>query len=46
MLKHLTKLISKHKLLEPIFNALHNDKNMRTKDGQAFAQNIEKSNFG
>ncbi len=28
-------------LFEPIFNALHNDKNIRPKNGQEFADNIE-----
>lgn len=34
------------KLFEPIFNALHNDKSMRPKNGQEFAQQIEEAITG
>jgi hypothetical protein len=31
------------KLFEPIFNALHNDKTVRPKDGNEFFQQIEQA---
>jgi serine/threonine-protein kinase len=34
------------KLFKPIFNALHNDKNIRPKNGNEFAQQIEKAITG
>jgi serine/threonine-protein kinase len=34
------------KLFKPIFNALHNDKNIRPRDGNEFAQQIEKAIIG
>ncbi|CAC9551999.1 hypothetical protein [uncultured Gammaproteobacteria bacterium] len=34
------------KLFKPIFNALHNDKNIRPKDGKEFAQQIEEAIIG
>jgi hypothetical protein len=34
------------KLFEPIFNALHNDKTVRPKDGNEFFQKIEQAIIG